>query len=65
MTPMWKLVDLGFSLALAGLERMETVDYVRKREDEGASPDQITDELQARRQKSENDAQAKIDNISE
>lgn len=62
---LYKLVDMAFTLALAGLERQPIVDHVRKREEEGATPDQITDELQAMRQGSEADAQRKIDEAPE
>jgi hypothetical protein len=47
----------------AGLERAPIVDLVRKRELEGATLDQITDELQAMRQQSERDAQSDINRM--
>lgn len=58
---MAKLADFAFTLALAGIAREPFVDYVRKREAEGATPDQITDELYVMRQQSEKDTQTKID----
>jgi len=61
----WKLVDMAFTLALAGLERQPIVDHVRKREEEGATPDEITDELQQMRQASEAETQKKIDAVQE
>lgn len=56
-----RLVDLVFTLAEAGLARGPYVDKARTMAEAGASPDEITDALQALRQQSEKDAQAKID----
>ena len=58
-----KLVDLAFTMIEAGLERAPIVDLVRKRELEGATLDQITDELQTMRQQSERDTQADINKM--
>jgi membrane protease subunit (stomatin/prohibitin family) len=56
-----KLLDLGFTLALAGIERMGAVEKARSMEAAGASADEITDALQKMRQDSEKAAQAKVD----
>jgi len=56
-----KILDIGITLVLAGMERQPIVDKVREMEVSGATADQITDALQAMRQQSEKDAQAKID----
>lgn len=56
-----RLADWIFTAALAGMEREPIVDLVRKRADDGATPDEITDELQAMRQQSEVDTQKTID----
>jgi len=56
-----KILDLGITMVLAGMERQPIVDKVREMEVAGATADQITDALQAMRQQSEKDAQAKID----
>lgn len=55
-----KLIDLAFTMFEAGLERAQIVDLVRKRELEGATLDQITDELQTMAQQTEKDAQGDI-----
>ncbi|MGH8676876.1 MAG: hypothetical protein ACREUQ_00805 [Burkholderiales bacterium] len=60
---LFKLIDLGFALALAGIERQPVVDLVRQREEEGATLDEITDELQAMRQASETQTQEKINQL--
>ena len=49
--------------ALTCLVRGPIVEHVRKREAEGATPDQITDELQAMRQQTEAETQKKIDGL--
>jgi len=56
-----KLLDLGFTLALAGIERATAVEKVRTMEEAGASADEITDALKKMRQDSEKAAQAKVD----
>lgn len=56
-----RLADYLFTAALAGLAREPIIDKVRKMEADGATPDQITDTLQADRQQSEIDAQRQID----
>ena len=61
MSGIAQLLDIGISLALAGIERTTIVNDVRKLEESGATPDQITDALQKMRQNSEKDAQAAID----
>lgn len=58
---MAKLADLAFTAALAGLNRVEFVDFVRAGEAAGKTADQITDELQAMRQQSEKATQANLD----
>jgi hypothetical protein len=55
------LLDLGISLVLAGMERSVIVSKVQEMETAGATPDEITDALQAMRQQSEADAQKAID----
>lgn len=57
-----RLVDYAFTLALAGMEREPIVAQVRQWEQEGKTPDEITDALQAGRKDSEVQAQADIDN---
>jgi len=64
MSGIAQLLDIGISLALAGIERTTIVNDVRKLEESGATPDQITDALQKMRQNSEKDAQAAIDKQS-
>jgi hypothetical protein len=61
MSGIAQLLDIGISLALAGIERTTIVNDVRKLEESGATPDQITDALQKMRQDSEKDAQSAID----
>jgi len=56
-----KFLDLGFTLALAGIERVAAVEKARTMEEAGASPDEITDALQAMRKESEAAAQRKVD----
>lgn len=60
-----KLVDFAFTAALAGLERGPIVAKVREMEARGATPDEITDELQKGRQESEVQAQAQVDKALE
>jgi len=60
MSGIAQLLDIGISLALAGIERTTIVNDVRKLEESGATPDQITDALQKMRQDSEKDAQSAI-----
>lgn len=57
----WKLLDLALAAVQAGFERQAVVEKVRELEAAGASPDQITDALQAMAKQSEADAQAAID----
>ena len=61
MSGIAQLLDIGISLALAGIERTTIVNDVRKLEESGATPDQITDALQKMRQNSEKDAQSAVD----
>jgi len=56
-----KLLDMGFTLALAGIERVAAVEKARAMEEAGASADEITDALQKMRQESETAAQRKVD----
>lgn len=58
-----KLVDMGITVALAGLEREAIVDFVRQREEAGDTADEITDALQSMRQAREADLQGKIDQM--
>ena len=57
---MWKLADFAITLALAGIDRLAIVEKVRTMEEAGATPDEITDALQAMRKASEAKAQADI-----
>ena len=56
-----RLADVLFTALLAGIERSVLVDLVRRRETEGATLDQISDEIEGLRIASENEAQAAID----
>ncbi|MDH4172139.1 MAG: hypothetical protein OEW90_04995 [Betaproteobacteria bacterium] len=56
-----RLADFLITAALAGIEREALVHDVRTMESEGATPDQITDALEAKRIASETEAQDKID----
>lgn len=56
-----KLLDVGISVFMAGIERSAIVAKVEEMETAGATPDEITDALQAMRQQSEADAQKAID----
>ena len=60
MSGIAQLLDIGISLALAGIERTTIVNDVRKMEEAGATPDEITDALQKMRQDSEAEAEAAI-----
>lgn len=56
-----KILDLGITLYVAGIERQSIVDKVRGMEDQGATPDEISDALQKMRQDSEGAAQRAIE----
>lgn len=58
-----RLVDAAFTLVEMGFERAPLVDLIKKRELEGATMDQMTDELQAMRKQSEKDAQDDINKM--
>lgn len=56
-----KILDVGLAALQAGIEREPIVAKVREMEEQGATPDAITDALQAMRQESEAAAQKAID----
>ena len=60
-----KILDLGFTLLAAGVERTQVVDYVRVKEEAGASPDEITDGLQQWAEDSGTATQDKINHAPE
>lgn len=56
-----RLLDIGFSLLAAGIERNTIVGEVARMEEDGATPEEITAALQSMRKQSEDDAQLAID----
>jgi len=58
-----KLADFIFTLALAGIERGPVLEEIRKKRDEGATDDQITDHLRNMYHTSDRDAQSEIDKL--
>jgi len=58
-----KIVDLALTAFMAGIERQPIVEEIRKMEAAGATPDEMTDALQAMRQAQEAKTQAKIDQM--
>jgi len=58
-----KIVDMAFTLLEAGIARQPIVEEIRKMESAGATPDEMTDALQAMRQSQEAKTQAKIDKM--
>jgi len=58
-----KIVDLALTAFMAGIERQAIVEDLRKMEAAGATPDEMTDALQAMRQAQEAKTQAKINQM--
>lgn len=58
-----RLVDFAFTALEAGIARGPIVEKVREMEASGATPEEITEALQAMRQASEKEAQDKIDQL--